>query len=81
MAKRRVVKVESSQARTVEYLPPPIPEIERYVGEVCTRLGDIDAELDTPEVRHELTNFMRVIAALCAKLYTRHGKLLDTNPE
>lgn len=83
MAKRRAVKAESPvpQVKTVEYFPPSAPEIERYVGEVCTRLADIDVELNTPEVRHELTKFVRVIAGLCAKIYTRHGKLLDTNPE
>lgn len=78
---QKETELEPKTPKGIEYLPPSAPEIERYVGEVCGHLEAIDGQLNTPEVRRELSNFMKVIAALCAKIYTRHGKLLDTNPE
>ncbi len=66
MVKRKIST--PAKSRPVEYLPPPPEQIEQYARLVCHELADkIDSAYDTPEMRRELTGFLKVVATICVK--------------
>ena len=76
MAKRRSVK---QAQRKVTYRPPAEKHIHQYVSAVCKELGEtIDATFDTPEVRSELADFIKVIADIGSKQMNKRIQELDS---
>jgi hypothetical protein len=76
VAKRNTVK---SGQRNIVYQPPASDTIYEYTRAVCKELGEtLDPDFDTPDMRSEMANFIKVIAEICAEQMNRSAKALDT---
>jgi hypothetical protein len=68
-----------STQRNIVYEPPDASEIYQYTRTVCKDIGEtLDTEFDTPEMRSELANFIKVIADICTQQMNKGVKSLDT---
>jgi len=78
MAKRNTV---ISKRKHVIYRPPEVAEIQTFSRSVCQKLGGvINAEFDTPEIKHDLAGFVNVVASIWSKELSKKPEILDTEP-
>ena len=76
MAKRK--SVTHTMKRKVEYFPPASEDISRYAYTVCEELGEkVDPTFNTPEMRHELADFIKVVASIWSKHLNKQNQTLD----
>jgi hypothetical protein len=54
--------------RQIVYENPSPQLIDQYAHDVCQELGEkIDPSFNTPEMRRELANFLKVVSTVCVK--------------
>jgi hypothetical protein len=76
VVKRSAVK---PARRNVVYQPPAATTIYEYTRGVCKELGEtIDSDFDTPDMRSEMANFIKVIAEIGAEQMNKRAEALDT---
>lgn len=77
MAKRNPVE---ARLHNVIYHPPAPDVIYQYARDVCKTLGEtIDVNFDTPDVRSEIANFIKVVSEIGADQMNKRAKKLDSD--